>query len=70
MKAFVRSDAYAKTKFALGFFYIVFGAIVIVQMLHGVGLRLEALSGLVLGAALIGLGAVRIRAGFRARAKP
>jgi hypothetical protein len=64
MKRLVRSKGYARVRFSLGFLYVGFGALIIAQMLRGVGLRFEALPGLVLGAAMIGLGGMRIRAGW------
>jgi hypothetical protein len=64
MRRLVRSKGYARVRFALGFLYIGFGALIIAQMLHGVGPRFEAVPGLVLGAAMIGLGALRVRAGW------
>ncbi len=66
MKRLVSSKGYARVRFALGFLYVAFGVLIIAQMMHGVGLRLEALPGLALGAAMIGLGALRIRAGWPA----
>jgi hypothetical protein len=70
MRRFVRSKGYARVRFAFGFLYIVFGALIIAQMVHSVGLHLEALPGLALGAALIGLGALRVRGGWPAESAP
>lgn len=64
MRSFVRSTGYARVRFGLGFLYVACGAVIIVQMLHGVGLRFTAAPGLVLGAAMIGLGALRLRGGW------
>jgi hypothetical protein len=64
MRRLVRTKGYARVRFSLGFLYIGFGALIIAQMLHGVGLRFEAVPGLALGAAMIGLGVMRIRAGW------
>lgn len=55
------SPAYGRIRGALGALYIVLGGTVIAQMLHGVGLRFEAMPGLVFGAAMIGLGVLRLR---------
>lgn len=48
-------------KFVNSFIFIALGALIIVQMAHGIGLRIEALSGYVLGLALIALGIYRLR---------
>jgi hypothetical protein len=66
MKGFVRSATYARIRFGLGFLYAALGAMIIVQMLHGVGLRPEALPGLALGGAMILLALLRLRAGWPA----
>jgi len=60
----IQSPGYARVRFGLGFLYVGFGALILVQMLHGVGPRLEAIPGCVLGVAMIGLGLLRIRGGF------
>ena len=58
------------TTIRLGFYvlYVVLGTIIIVRLLS-VGLRWETASGLVLGAALIALGAYRISLYVRMRAR-
>jgi hypothetical protein len=70
VKQLTRSTGYARVRFALGFLYCGFGAVIIVQMLHGVGPRFPALPGIVLGAAMIGLGVLRIRAGWPTEKQP
>jgi hypothetical protein len=50
-----------------GFVFIVLGIFIIVQIVRIVGLRFEAFSGLVLGAAFIALGVYRARAFIRSR---
>lgn len=62
MKRSLRSSpTYTRIRAGLGVVYVALGAIVILQMLHGVGLRFEAVPGLVFGAAMIGLGTLRLR---------
>ncbi len=67
MRSFVKGSSFARIRYLLGYGYVVFGIVVMVQLVHGVGLRAEAVPGLVLGAALIWLGTIRIRAGVPAR---
>lgn len=57
-----KSAGYGRFKLVNGVLFIVLGLLVLGQMLHGVGFRLEALPGIVLGLALVGLGVVRWRA--------
>ncbi len=45
--------------------FIALGVLIIVQMAHAIGARFEALSGYVLGIALIALGLFRLRGGLR-----
>jgi hypothetical protein len=59
-----RNLGYERVRFALGFLYAGFGALIIAQMLHLVGLRAEAIPGFALGAAMIGLGVLRVRRGW------
>ncbi len=61
------SKAYLGFKTFNGIVFIVLGALIIVQMLRTVGLRFEAFSGLVLGAALIALGVYRTVGFVRSR---
>lgn len=61
MRRFVRSDAYARARLVSAAFFIVFGAIVFVRTLAVAGLSLSAMPGTVLGAAMVGLGALRVR---------
>lgn len=61
------SKVYAGFKTFNGMIFIVFGVLIIVQMVRIVGFRFEALSGLALGAALIGLGVYRMREFIRSR---
>jgi hypothetical protein len=65
VKKFVTSDAYGKTKFVMGFVFIILGAGIVVQMLYGVGFHIEAVPGLLLGGAMFALGVTRVRAGIR-----
>lgn len=50
-----------------GVIFIVLGALILVQLFRTVGLRFEALSGDILGAALIALGVYRTAAFVRSR---
>jgi len=54
------SKVYGGFKTFNGVVFIVFGALIIVQLALRIGLRFEAVSGYVLGAALIALGLYRI----------
>ncbi|MDQ6823778.1 MAG: hypothetical protein M3Z07_04725 [Candidatus Eremiobacteraeota bacterium] len=56
-----RSKTYDVFKVVNSLLFIALGVVIVAQMAHGVGLRFEAVAGYVLGAALIGLGAVRLR---------
>lgn len=62
MKRMIESPGYGRFKFFNSVLFVAFGILIIVQMARGVGLRFEALSGYVLGLALIALGVYRIRA--------
>ena len=61
------SKLYAGFKTFNALVFIVLGALIIVQLVRVVGLRFEALSGFVLGAALIALGLYRAREFIRSR---
>lgn len=54
----------ARFKFINGLVFIALGIFIIAEFVHALGLRLEAVSGYVLGAALIGLGVHRLRLGW------
>ena len=54
----------ARFKFVNGLVFIVLGLFIIAEFVHALGLRFEAISGYVLGAALIGLGVHRLRMGW------
>ena len=55
------NPAYTRVRGVFGLLFIGLGAAIVFQIAHGVGLRLEAIPGLLLGAAMIVLGYVRIR---------
>ncbi|HET9096064.1 MAG TPA: hypothetical protein VFN37_05350 [Candidatus Baltobacteraceae bacterium] len=61
------SKIYAGFKTFNGVVFIVMGALIIFQIVRAIGFRFEAFSGLVLGAALIGLGVYRTREFVRSR---
>lgn len=67
MNRFVRSAGYARVRGVFGAFFILFGLLIGYQILRGVGLRFEALPGVVMSVALIALGAIRIRAALETR---
>ena len=61
------SKTYAGFKVVNGVIFIALGIAIIVRMAMGVGLRFEAFSGFVLGAALIALGLYRTVGYLRSR---
>ena len=69
MKKVIESAGYGRFKFTNSLLFVAFGILIIVQMARGIGLRFEALSGYVLGLALIALGVYRIRT-FYVRPRP
>lgn len=64
-----QSRAYARARGVFGILFIALGLLIVVQIAHGVGFRIEAAPGILLGIAMIALGAVRIR-GALAAGKP
>ncbi|MDP9017586.1 MAG: hypothetical protein M3N19_04635 [Candidatus Eremiobacteraeota bacterium] len=62
---FIESRSYGRFKFFNSVLFIGFGLLIIFQMARGIGLRIEALSGYVLGLALITLGIFRLKAFIR-----
>jgi hypothetical protein len=60
------SVARTRSRGVFGFLFIVLGVLIVVQIAHGVGFRFEALPGLALGAAMMALGYVRVRAALTA----
>jgi hypothetical protein len=67
---FSNSPAYARARGVFGVFFIILGALIVFQIVHGVGLRLESIPGVLLGAAMIVLGYVRIRNAMSAGKPP
>lgn len=67
MRRFTTSPAYGTAKLINGILFVLLGAFIVAQIAHGVGWRLEAIPGIALGAALAGLGAVRLISAARAR---
>jgi hypothetical protein len=65
--SFRQSKAYVGFKAFNGVLFIVLGAAILVQIVHFAGLRLEAIPGIILGAAMLGLGLYRIAMMVRAR---
>ncbi len=62
MNRLTGSRTYTRARGAFGVLFIGLGAVIVFQIAHGVGFRLEAAPGILLGAAMIVLGYVRIRA--------
>ncbi|MBV9103892.1 MAG: hypothetical protein JO060_09885 [Candidatus Eremiobacteraeota bacterium] len=61
MRRLVRSRAYARTRAVTGALFIALGAAIVVRTLLMLGLDLREIPALVLGAALIVLGLLRVR---------
>ncbi len=61
MKRLTESRGYGRFKVINAVVFIALGILIIVQMAHAIGARFEALSGYVLGIALIALGVFRLR---------
>ncbi|GAC1359971.1 MAG: hypothetical protein NVSMB31_20250 [Vulcanimicrobiaceae bacterium] len=58
---FIESRSYGRFKFFNSVLFIAFGLLIIFQMARSIGLHFEALSGYVLGLALVTLGIFRLR---------
>lgn len=67
MRGFVRSAAYVRVRAVIGIACVVLGAGIIGRTLPAIGFVREAVTPVVLGAALIGLGIMRIREYLRAK---
>jgi hypothetical protein len=65
-----QSPAYARARGVFGVLFVGLGALIVYQIARGVGLRVEAIPGVLLGAAMIVLGYVRIRGAFAAGKPP
>jgi hypothetical protein len=61
------SKGYARFKAVNGVLFIVLGGAIVVRMLAAVGLRFEAVPGLILGLAMLALGAHRTYLVWQAR---
>lgn len=70
MKGMVNSRAYARVRGAIGVFFIFFGLLIGYQIVSKYGLGLNTISGVVLSAAMIVLGYVRIRGAIAAGKAP
>jgi hypothetical protein len=69
-RSITQNPAYLRARGVFGVLFIVLGAFIIVQIVHGVGLHVEAIPGAILGLAMIALGYVRIRGAFAAGKPP
>jgi hypothetical protein len=70
VKRLTGSRNYTRVRGVFGVLFIVLGGLIVFQIAHGVGIRLEAVPGLLLGTAMIVLGYVRIRAAMTAGKPP
>lgn len=70
MNRLTGSRNYTRIRGVFGALFIVLGALIVFQIAHGVGFRVEAVPGLLLGAAMIVLGYVRIRGALTAGKPP
>jgi hypothetical protein len=70
VKRLVRSETYARTRLINAGLFVLLGAVVVVRTFGVVGFAWPAVPGCVLGAAMVALGAVRIRDYLAARARP
>jgi hypothetical protein len=70
MNRMVNSRTYAKVRGGIGVAFILLGALIVFQIAHGVGFRVEAIPGVLLGAAMIVLGYVRVRGAIAAWKPP
>jgi hypothetical protein len=69
VKRLVRSETYARTRLINAGLFVLLGVVVVVRTLGVVGFAWQALPGCVLGAAMVALGAVRVRDYVAARAR-
>jgi hypothetical protein len=65
--SFRQSKGYVGFKAFNGLLFVVLGAAILVQIVRYAGLRLESIPGIILGAAMLGLGLYRIALMLRAR---
>ena len=65
--SFRQSKAYVGFKAFNGVLFIFLGAAILIQVVRYAGLRLETIPGIILGAAMLGLGFYRISLILRAR---
>jgi hypothetical protein len=68
-RGLMQSKAYARVRGVFGALFVGLGALIVYQIVRGVGMRVEAIPGVLLGLAMIVLGYVRIR-GALAAGKP
>ena len=61
MRRFAGSHAYARARVVTGSLFVLFGATVVVRTFMVVGMHSSAIGPLVMGFALLGLGALRVR---------
>jgi len=61
VRQIVRSRAYARARAVSGTLFIVLGAAILIRTVVSLGVELREVPALVLGCALVGLGALRLR---------
>jgi len=69
VKRLVRSETYARTRLINAGLFVLLGVVVVVRTFGVVGFAWQAIPGCVLGAAMVALGAVRVRDYVAARAR-
>jgi hypothetical protein len=69
VKRLVRSETYARTRLINSGLFVLLGIVVVVRTVGVVGFVWQALPGCVLGAAMVALGAVRVRDYVAGRAR-
>lgn len=70
MRGFSSSPGYTRARGVFGVLFIVLGALIVAELVRKAGLRLEIVPGLLLGAAMMALGYVRVRAALTVGKKP
>ncbi len=63
----VHSSGYGRARVVNGLLFAALGAVIVYRTIAGIGPTFSALPGIVLGAAMIGLGIVRLRAQIAAK---
>ena len=64
MRRFAQGNAFARVRAVTGSLFVLFGAAIVARTLSAVGLTAAAITPLIMGFALIALGALRVRQYF------